>query len=70
MTAETAEEFKLETVSDLESVAGELVMGGPPECPTRPLCLLGYEQVYGLNFKEFKPLDAGGPLTLRGARER
>ena len=52
------------TVSDLESVAGELIMGGPPECPTRPLCLQGYESVYGLNFKEFKPLDAGGPLTF------
>jgi osmoprotectant transport system substrate-binding protein len=68
VTAETAEEYNLEAVSDLESVAGELIMGGPPECPTRPLCLQGYESVYGLNFKEFKPLDAGGPLTY-GALE-
>jgi osmoprotectant transport system substrate-binding protein len=28
------------------------------------LCLQGYEDVYGLAFAEFKPLDAGGPLTF------
>src|SRR5690348_13852018 len=45
------------------SVAGQLVFGGPPECATRATCLLGFEQVYGLHFKSFKALDAGGPLT-------
>jgi osmoprotectant transport system substrate-binding protein len=60
---DTADQNSLVKVSDLQPVAGELVMGGPPECPQRPLCLQGYESVYGLNFKEFKPLDAGGPLT-------
>ena len=60
---ETAEEHGLETISDLEAVAGELVFGGPPECPERPFCLLGLEETYGLSFKEFRPLDAGGPLT-------
>ena len=41
-----------------------LVFGGPPECLTRPLCL-GDEsqQRYGLNFKEVKKLDGGGPVT-------
>jgi len=60
---ETAEEHGLEAISDLEPVAGELVFGGPPECPERPFCLLGLEETYGLSFKEFRPLDAGGPLT-------
>jgi osmoprotectant transport system substrate-binding protein len=64
VTQETADEYDLTTVSDLQAVAGELVMGGPPECPERPLCLQGYEDVYGLAFAEFKPLDAGGPLTF------
>jgi osmoprotectant transport system substrate-binding protein len=41
-----------------------LVFGGPPECPSRPLCLDGLENTYGLRFKEFRPLDAGGPLTV------
>ena len=46
------------------SVASSLVLGGPPECPTRPYCLLGLQQTYGLKFKSFKALDAGGPLTV------
>jgi len=46
------------------SVAGTFVFGGPPECPQRPFCLLGLEQTYGLHFKEFKPLDVGGPITV------
>jgi osmoprotectant transport system substrate-binding protein len=45
------------------TVASQLVLGGPPECPTRTTCLLGLQQVYGLRFKDFKPLDTGGPLT-------
>lgn len=63
VTAETAEELGLSAVSDLEGRAQELVLGGPPECPQRPLCLPGYQEVYGLEFQEFVPLDAGGPLT-------
>jgi osmoprotectant transport system substrate-binding protein len=63
VTRETATQHNLQTVSDLKAVAGELVLGGPPECPTRPLCLPGYEQTYGLDFAEFRALDAGGPLT-------
>ncbi len=63
VTQETADEHGLATVSDLVDVAGELVFGGPPECPERPLCLIGYEEVYGLQFAEFRALDAGGPIT-------
>ena len=64
VTQETADEYGLETVSDLQDVAGELTLGGPPECPQRPLCLPGYEETYGLEFGEFRALDAGGPLTV------
>ena len=46
------------------SVASQLVLGGPPECPKRPYCLLGLKATYGLTFKSFKPLDVGGPLTV------
>jgi len=45
-----------------------LVLGGPPECPQRPFCLLGLEEVYGLSFAEFKPLDAGGPITVEALK--
>lgn len=54
----------LRTVSDLRPLASRLVLGGPPECPDRPLCLIGFRQVYGLRFGDFVPLDVGGPLTL------
>jgi osmoprotectant transport system substrate-binding protein len=64
VTRATADERSLTTVSDLQPIAGELTLGGPPECPERPLCQPGYEEVYGLTFAEFRPLDAGGPLTF------
>lgn len=63
VTQETADELGLSAVSDLEGEAGNLVLGGPPECPQRPLCLPGYEETYGLSFENFQALDAGGPLT-------
>ena len=47
------------------TIASTLALGGPPECPERPFCLLGLQQTYGLEFKEFVPLDAGGPLTVQ-----
>lgn len=45
-------------------ISSELSLGGPPECPDRPFCLKGLEGTYGLTFKEFVALDAGGPLTV------
>lgn len=47
-----------------KTIASSLVLGGPPECPQRPYCEIGLKNTYGLNFKSFKPLDAGGPLTV------
>jgi len=44
-------------------IASQMILGGPPECPTRPFCEKGLTDKYGLKFKDFKPLDAGGPLT-------
>jgi osmoprotectant transport system substrate-binding protein len=63
VTEETAEEYDLTTLSDLEPVAGELTFGAGPECPERPLCLLGLQETYGLEFAEVERLDSGGPLT-------
>ena len=64
VTAETAAEYGLEKVSDLGPVAGDLIFGGPAECPEREFCLPGLEEVYGLVFAEFKPLDSAGPITV------
>jgi osmoprotectant transport system substrate-binding protein len=63
VTRQFAEENDLRTLSDLADYDGELVLGGPPECPTRPFCQPGLEEVYGLEFDGFVSLDAGGPLT-------
>ena len=45
-------------------MASTFVLGGPPEWETRPTGVPGLKEKYGLTFKEFKALDAGGPLTL------
>ncbi|HEX2191959.1 MAG TPA: ABC transporter substrate-binding protein [Acidimicrobiales bacterium] len=68
VTKATADRYNLKKLSDLAPVAGELRLGGPPECPTRPFCAVGLERTYGIKFREFKALDAGGPLT-KGALE-
>ena len=64
VTAETAQLYGLQKVSDLAPYATHLTFGGPTECPSRPLCLEGLRSVYGLSFAGFVPLDAGGPLTI------
>lgn len=64
VTSETAERYDLQNTSDLSGVADELIIGGPPEMSERPDGLPGLEEEYGLEFEEFKPLDAGGPLTV------
>lgn len=69
VTAETAEEFDLQTVSDLAPIAGELVAGGPPEEETRRVGLPGLEEVYGITFSEFVPLDTAGPQTVQALQE-
>ncbi len=46
------------------TVAARFVLGGAPECPQRPYCLPGLQKTYNLHFQSFKPLDAGGPLTV------
>jgi osmoprotectant transport system substrate-binding protein len=57
VTKETAEENNLAKISDLESVAGEFTMYGSPECRQRLDCLLGLQEVYGLEFQRFVPVD-------------
>lgn len=64
ITAETASTHGLTTISDLEPVAAEFKFGGAPECPEREFCLQGLQTVYGLEFEEFVPLDAAGPITV------
>jgi osmoprotectant transport system substrate-binding protein len=57
VTQQTAEENNLTTISDLEGVAGDFTLYGTPECRQRLDCLLGLQEVYGLEFDRFVPVD-------------
>lgn len=57
VTKETADELDLETISDLQGKEGDLTLYGSPECRQRRDCLLGLEEVYGLDFGTFTPVD-------------
>ena len=65
VTAATAARYGLRSIAGLARVAPRLAFGGPPECPERAYCLRGLRRVYGLRFRTFVPLDAGGPVTLQ-----
>jgi len=64
VTKATAQANNLKSIADLAPVASTFILGGPPEWATRPTGVPGLKEKYGLTFKEFKALDAGGPLTL------
>jgi osmoprotectant transport system substrate-binding protein len=61
---DTAEQHGLSTMSDLASLAGDLVLGAPPDCESNEACRQGLQEVYGIEFKEIKSLDFGGPQTV------
>jgi osmoprotectant transport system substrate-binding protein len=57
VTKQTAAKYHLSKISDLSKVANKLTLYGSPECRQRLDCLLGLQQVYGLKFKKFVPVD-------------
>lgn len=63
MTKAKANQLGVKKLSDLTGKSKDLVFGAGPECEERPLCLIGLKETYGLEFKEVKKLDSGGPLT-------
>lgn len=64
VTAKTAKKYDLRTIEDLVPVAGKMSVAAGPEWAERYQGLLGLKDLYGVVFQDFKPLDAGGPLTL------
>ncbi|MEO6411284.1 MAG: ABC transporter substrate-binding protein [Pedococcus sp.] len=64
MKKSKADELGVKSIADLAGKAGQLTVGGPPEWKTRDTGIPGFKKIYGLEFKTFRPLDAGGPLTL------
>jgi osmoprotectant transport system substrate-binding protein len=64
MKKSRADELGVKSIADLAGKPGQLTVGGPPEWKTRMTGIPGFKAIYGLEFKTFRPLDAGGPLTL------
>ncbi|MEV0975622.1 ABC transporter substrate-binding protein [Streptomyces sp. NPDC049915] len=72
VNSETAAKYHLtssSTIADLKDIAGDLVVGASPEFQKRQQGLEGLKSVYGLEFKSFKALDAGGPLTQAALKQ-
>jgi osmoprotectant transport system substrate-binding protein len=52
-----ADELGITKISDLEGKDQDLTLYGSPECRTRRDCLLGLQEVYGLDFRRFVPVN-------------
>ncbi len=59
VTQETAEEYDLQTISDLQGLAGELTIGSDPEFSVREDALPGLEETYDIEFGTVQTLDVG-----------
>ena len=68
VTKETAAKYKLKSIADLQPHAKDLTLGGPPEWKTRPTGVPGLKKLYNLDFKSFRALDVGGPLTVNALK--
>ncbi|MDQ8706603.1 ABC transporter substrate-binding protein [Streptomyces sp. LHD-70] len=69
VTRETAARYKLRSLADLAKHNGKLVIGAAPEVKKRTVGVVGLEEVYGVEFKEFKSLDSSGPLVKGALRK-
>ncbi|MGW6659599.1 ABC transporter substrate-binding protein [Rhodococcus sp. NPDC055024] len=68
VTRDTAEKYGLRSLADLSDVAPRMVLGGPPETAERRAGVLGLRDLYSVEFKDFKAVDLGGPLTVSGLK--
>jgi osmoprotectant transport system substrate-binding protein len=68
LTQEKARELGVRTISDLAEHDQDLTLYGTPECRQRLDCLLGLQQVYGLRFRRFVPVDVNlrNEVLVRG----
>jgi osmoprotectant transport system substrate-binding protein len=64
VTKDTATKYNATSIADLAANCGQLTFGGPPEFKTRPDGIPGLQKTYNCTFKDYKSLDAGGPLTV------
>lgn len=65
VTKATADKHSLKSLADLKAVSKDMVAGGSSEFKVRDAGLKGLKEKYDVEFKEYKTLDAGGPLSLK-----
>ena len=59
LLTERADDLGVSSVSDLEGASEELTLSGSPECRRRADCLVGLRENYGLEFRQFVPVEIG-----------
>lgn len=64
VTQATATKYSLKTIADLKAVASKLTFGAPAQFQTRADGLPALKSVYGVIFKKFTVLSAGGTITV------
>ncbi|MFF0265695.1 ABC transporter substrate-binding protein [Kribbella sp. NPDC004536] len=67
VTKETADKYSLKSIGDLKGK--NLVAGGSSEFKVRTAGLKGMKEKYGVDFKDYKTLDAGGPLSIKALQD-
>ncbi|MGW7685001.1 ABC transporter substrate-binding protein [Kribbella sp. NPDC054772] len=67
VTKETAAKYNLKSIADLKGK--NLVAGGSPEFKVRTAGLKGMKEKYDVDFKDYKTLDAGGPLSIKALED-
>jgi glycine betaine/choline ABC-type transport system substrate-binding protein len=51
-----------------KTLASTFVFGAPPDCATNKFCAIGLKKVYGIEFKQIKTTDFGGPITVQALK--
>ncbi|MGA8218749.1 MAG: glycine betaine ABC transporter substrate-binding protein [Solirubrobacterales bacterium] len=64
MLKSKADQLGATKISDLQGKSQDLSLYGSPECRERADCLVGLQDVYGLHFKSFNPVDIGLRYTV------
>jgi glycine betaine/choline ABC-type transport system substrate-binding protein len=59
-----ADELGVTSIGDLKGKSQDLNLYGSPECRERADCLVGLQNVYGLQFASFNPVDIGLRYTV------
>ncbi len=69
-TADAAKKYNLTDLTSLGKASKDITIAAPPEFKTRsPFGLVGFKQIYGAEFKEFKPLTVTAVADALAAKQ-